>query len=85
MFTHGGYVITEPSFAEPLRGRIITRGGVGSTPGGCMTDPNPMQSLLRRHLGMDAFALDGDETEVQDRWSDKPRKTKLAIDGLRVR
>ena len=48
-----------------------------------MTDPNPMQSLLRRHLGVDAFALDGDETEVQDRWTDRPRKTKLAIDGVR--
>ena len=48
-----------------------------------MTDPNPMQALLRRHLGVDAFALDGDETDVQDRWTDRPRKTKLAIDGLR--
>lgn len=48
-----------------------------------MTDPNPMQALLRRHLGVDAFALDGDATEVQDNWLDKPRKTKLAIDGVR--
>jgi len=48
-----------------------------------MTDPNPMQALLRRHLGVDSFALDGDETEVQDSWLDKPRKTKIAIDGVR--
>ena len=48
-----------------------------------MTDPNPMQALLRRHLGVDAFALDGDETDIQDRWTDRPRKTKLAIDPVR--
>jgi hypothetical protein len=48
-----------------------------------MTDTNPMQSLLRRHLGVDAFALDGDATEVQDNWLDKPRKVKIPIDGLR--
>ena len=51
-----------------------------------MTDPNPMQALLRRHLGVDAFALDGDETEVQDNWLERPRnvgKAKLAIDGVR--
>lgn len=39
-----------------------------------MTTPNPMQSLLRRHLGVDAFALDGDDTAVLDSWADKPRK-----------
>lgn len=47
-----------------------------------MTDPNPMQSLLRRHLGVDAFALDGDETDIQDRWTDKPRKVRIPIDGI---
>lgn len=48
-----------------------------------MTDPNPMQSLLRRHLGVDAFALDGDDTDVQDRWTDRTRKVRIPIDGLR--
>lgn len=80
MSTSDGDVISFPSFAEPLRARIITTLGVDSTPGGCMTDPNPMQSLLRRHLGVDAFALDGDETDIQDRWTDKPRKVRIPID-----
>lgn len=48
-----------------------------------MTDPNPMQALLRRHLGVDSFALDGDATDVQDRWTDQPRKTKIPIDNVR--
>ena len=61
----------------------MTTPGVGTTPGGCMTDHNPMQSLLRRHLGVDSFALDGDDTEIQDRWTDKPRKVRLQIDGTR--
>lgn len=47
------------------------------------TDPNPMQALLRRHLGVDAFALDGDETEIVDRWTDERRKVRLPIDGTR--
>lgn len=42
-----------------------------------MTEPNPMQTLLRRHLGMDAFALDGDDTQVLDSWADRPRKLDL--------
>jgi hypothetical protein len=48
-----------------------------------MTDHNPMQSLLRRHLGVDSFALDGDDTDVQDRWTDRPRKVRLQIDPQR--
>lgn len=42
-----------------------------------MTDPNPMQALLRRQLGMDAFALDGDESPMPDSWADRPRKVDL--------
>ena len=61
----------------------MTTPSVASTPGGCMTDPNPMQSLLRRHLGVDSFALDGDDTDVQDRWTDQPRKVRLQIDPQR--
>lgn len=44
-----------------------------------MPEHNPMQSLLRRHLGMDAFALDGDDTELADSWQDRPRRAK-AVD-----
>lgn len=38
-----------------------------------------MQSLLRRHLGMDAFALDGDDTELAESWQDKPRRPKETL------
>jgi hypothetical protein len=41
-----------------------------------MPEHNPMQSLLRRHLGMDAFALDGDDTELAESWQDRPRRPK---------
>jgi hypothetical protein len=37
-------------------------------------DPNPMQVLLRRQMGLDVFALDGDDTDVQETWQDKPRR-----------
>jgi hypothetical protein len=39
-----------------------------------MPEHNPMQNLLRRHLGVDAFALDGDDTEMGESWYDKPRR-----------
>lgn len=38
------------------------------------TDHNPMQKLLRRQLGMDVFALDGDDTELWESWQDRPRR-----------
>lgn len=39
-----------------------------------MGRPNhPMQELLRREMGIDAFALDGDATELGERWEDRPR------------
>lgn len=51
---------------------------LASHPEGCrMTEPNPMQTLLRRHLGVDSFSLDGDDTEVLDSWADRPRKQDL--------
>lgn len=84
MFTFRGDVISFPSFAETPHGTIMTTSASSPVPGGCtMTDPNPMQSLLRRHLGVDAFALDGDDTEVQDRWTDKPRKVHIPQDAGR--
>jgi hypothetical protein len=36
--------------------------------------PNPMQVILRRQMGLDVFALDGDDTDVQDTWQDDPRR-----------
>lgn len=39
---------------------------------------NPMQTLLRRQMGIDAFGLDGDDTPLWDSWSDRPR----AVDPL---
>jgi len=46
-----------------------------------MSEPNPLQVVLRRNLGVDAFSLDGDATEVQDSWADKPRRVKLELDA----
>jgi hypothetical protein len=37
-------------------------------------EPNPMQALLRKQMGLDVFALDGDETDVQETWQDRPRR-----------
>lgn len=47
------------------------------------TDPNPLQALLRRNLGVDAFSLDGDATETQNDWSEKRAKTRIPIDAIR--
>ena len=48
-----------------------------------MNDPNPLQSVLPRNLGVDAFALDGDATETMNDWSEKRRKTTLELDHVR--
>ncbi|MHB1262224.1 MAG: hypothetical protein ACYC2H_10980 [Thermoplasmatota archaeon] len=47
-----------------------------------MSEPNPLQVVLRRNLGLDAFSLDGDATEVLDSWADRPRKVKLELDPV---
>lgn len=47
-----------------------------------MSEPNPLQAVLRRNLGLDAFSLDGDATEVPDSWTDRPRKVKLELDPV---
>jgi len=47
-----------------------------------MSEPNPLQVVLRRNLGVDAFSLDGDATDVQDHWADKPRRAKLELNPL---
>lgn len=41
-----------------------------------MTGPNPMHVLYRRAMGIDAFALDGDDTTVPEPWSDRPHLCK---------
>lgn len=39
-----------------------------------MRGPNhPMQEVLRREMGIDAFALDGDDTQLGDEWQDRRR------------
>jgi hypothetical protein len=43
-----------------------------------MSDPNPIQIVLRRQMGVDAFALDGDSTDVPDSWQDQPRRKPRA-------
>ena len=48
-----------------------------------MTEPNPLQVVLRRNLGVDAFSLDGDDTNGQNDWSERRRRTTLAIDTVR--
>lgn len=45
-------------------------------------EPNPLQAVLRRNLGVDAFSLDGDATDVQNDWSEKRRKVKLELDPV---
>lgn len=41
-----------------------------------MTDPNPMQNLLRRQMGIDSFALDGNEEVLWETWEDRPRSKR---------
>jgi hypothetical protein len=73
----------DPSWnAEPVNDKLKTETCLASHPGGCMSEPNPLQALLRRNLGVDAFSLDGDSTEVLDSWADRPRKTKLELDPI---
>ena len=47
-----------------------------------MTEPNPLQVVLRRNLGVDAFSLDGDSTETLNDWSERRRKIKLDVDPI---
>lgn len=37
-----------------------------------MRPRNPLHELLHEHVGIDSFALDGDETAVPDPWQDRP-------------
>lgn len=44
-------------------------------------DHNPMQTLLRRQMGIDAFGLDGDDTPLWDSWADtaRPREGEVRL------
>ncbi|MFO1532296.1 MAG: hypothetical protein ABR562_01135 [Thermoplasmatota archaeon] len=41
-----------------------------------LTDPNPIHKLLRRQMGIDSFALDGDQEVLWETWEDQPRKKR---------
>ncbi len=34
---------------------------------------HPLHQVLRQQVGIDTFAVDGDETRIIEDWSDKPR------------
>jgi len=40
---------------------------------------NPMQAVIRRQMGIDAFALDGDDSELFETWSDRPRAPRQKL------
>lgn len=40
------------------------------------TTQNPMQTVIRRQMGIDAFSLDGDDSELWEEWADKPRQRR---------
>ncbi len=42
---------------------------------------NPIQTLLRRQMGIDAFGLDGDDTVLWDDWTDQPRHDEAPKPG----
>ena len=44
-----------------------------------MTEPNPVQIVLRRQIGVDAFAIDGDDTELAESWLDRPRRRQVVV------
>lgn len=37
---------------------------------------NPMRELLKEELGIDAFALDGDASPLQETWEDRPNRRR---------
>jgi len=40
------------------------------------TDRHPLHVVLHQHMGVDSFALDGDDTQVSDPWQDRPDLAK---------
>ena len=41
-----------------------------------MVGPNPLQVVLHRQLGIDTFAMDGDDTTLGDVWQDRPARAR---------
>lgn len=37
---------------------------------------HPLHVMLHQHMGVDSFALDGDDTPVLDPWHDRPHLAK---------
>lgn len=35
---------------------------------------NPLHEVLHQQVGIDTFALDGDDTQIVESWQDRPRK-----------
>lgn len=38
-----------------------------------------MQTVIRRQMGIDAFALDGDDSELWETWADRPRTSRKRL------
>ena len=39
-----------------------------------MLSKNPLHVVLHQQVGIDSFALDGDDTDVADPWQDRPAR-----------
>ncbi len=42
-----------------------------------MNPKNPLQVLLHQQVGIDSFALDGDDTQIVETWDERPRRVLL--------
>lgn len=51
---------------------VPAQGLRGKSNGPRMRDGNPMQALLQEAMGIDSFALDGNEHFVAEPWQDRP-------------
>ena len=38
--------------------------------------PNPLQEVLRQQVGLDSFAIDGDDTAIIEPWTDRPERAR---------
>lgn len=44
-----------------------------------MRSGNPLQDVLRQQVGLDAFAIDGDDTLVLEPWTDRPGRARTPV------
>lgn len=44
-----------------------------------MRSGNPLQDVLRQQVGLDAFAIDGDDTVVLEPWTDRPGRARTPV------